>query len=286
MGETLLHCITDDERSMLQKSLLHMLMDFQSVCEKHHLRYTLGGGSALGAVRHHGFIPWDDDLDINMPREDYEKFKVIFPREMGAYYDMSAPGTEHVVYGFMKIYKKGTVMREAFDDFAFEGLWLDIFPMDYVPENKIHRWIKGCLSDGIQFLASSLLISQHKNKATKEMYQQRKWRYRAAVLIGALIPVSAKRVVNFFDKFVIAEKSKYMTIPTGRNHYAKETLYAEDFLPPIKGIFEGQEICLPHRADKYLTHLYGDYMQIPPPEKRESHKIAEFYVSPDVQWMV
>ena len=284
-----LHEITEEERRTLQSALLRMLLDLQYVCEKHDITFMLGGGSALGAVRHHGFIPWDDDLDINMPRADYERFKAVFSQEMGHEYDMSAPNTEHVVYSFMKIYKKGTVCREAFDAPQHDGLWIDIFPIDYTPSSLLCRKIKGYCSDFLHFIGASLLISQHENDSTKEMYQQnstRRLRYFVALFLGKVLPFDASYVINYFDRFVQGTPSEYMTVPTGRNHYQGETLPTSAFIPTKKISFEGVEVPVSKRVEQYLTHLYGDYMQIPPVEKREKHYITKFEVQKNVTWIV
>lgn len=284
-----LHEITEEERRTLQSALLRMLLDLQYVCEKHDITFMLGGGSALGAVRHHGFIPWDDDLDINMPRADYERFKAVFSQEMGHEYDMSAPNTGHVVYSFMKIYKKGTVCREAFDALQYDGLWIDIFPIDYTPNSLLRRKIKGYFSDFLHFIGASLLISQHENDSTKEMYQQnstRRLRYFVALFLGKILPFDASYVINYFDRFVQGTQSEYMTVPTGRNHYQGETLPTSAFIPTKKISFEGVEVPVSKRVEQYLTHLYGDYMQIPPVEKREKHYITKFEVQKNVTWIV
>ena len=86
MKKNMLRELTNEELEKLHQCLLFILKDFIWVCNKYNLKYTLGGGSVLGAVRHKGFIPWDDDLDVNMPREDYEKFKAIFPKELAEEY--------------------------------------------------------------------------------------------------------------------------------------------------------------------------------------------------------
>ena len=83
--------LQENELKQLHECLLSILKDFIYVCEKYNLHYTLGGGSVLGAVRHHGFIPWDDDLDINMPRKDYERFKNIFANELSDEYELNVP---------------------------------------------------------------------------------------------------------------------------------------------------------------------------------------------------
>ena len=89
----ILHQLSEEEIQQLRKILTDMLMDIDTVCKKHNLRYMLGYGSCLGAIRHVGFIPWDDDLDLLMPREDLKKFLEVFEQEMGQNYEYTAPNT-------------------------------------------------------------------------------------------------------------------------------------------------------------------------------------------------
>lgn len=147
-----LHIISDDERFELQKCLLHMLKDIDMVCCKHNITYMLGGGTALGAVRHKGFIPWDDDLDINMPRQDYENFIKIMNEELGEYYEFSYPNSKNVEYPFLKIHKKDTKFIELFDNGFFDGVWIDVFPIDYAHENNLIRYMKGVAADFILYV--------------------------------------------------------------------------------------------------------------------------------------
>ncbi len=285
-----LHDITDDERKEIHKCLLHMLKDIISVCEKHHITYMLGGGSALGAVRHKGFIPWDDDLDINMPRHDYEKFIAVMHEELGEFYDFSYPQSNNVDYSFLKIYKKDTIFKEVFNDMSCNGIWIDIFPIEYAPNNKLVRQVKGVIADVILHgVAASLLIAQKNNSETKKVYSKNvrsKCRYYWARIIGTfMFFISYKKVVNFFDSFVKCEnKSDVMTVPTGRAHYLGECLPADVIFPVRKMMFCGIETNVYHGVDKYLTKLYGDYMQIPPENKRERHYILEFYVDENIKW--
>ena len=149
MMKTKIRYLSEQELIELHRCLLYILIDFISICDKYNLKYTLGGGSVLGAVRHQGFIPWDDDLDINMPRADYERFKEIFEKELSDLYELRSPNS---VYGpstlFVKLYKKNTTYRQQFSYAENEpdSIWVDIFPFDYAPENNLKRFLKGKMS--------------------------------------------------------------------------------------------------------------------------------------------
>jgi len=267
-----------------------MLKDIIMVCEKYNISYMLGGGSALGAVRHHGFIPWDDDLDLNMPREDYNKFISVIEDELGEYYNFSYPRSKFVDYPYMKIYKKGTKFVELFDDMSYDGVWIDVFPIEYAPNNKLLRILKGIVSDFLfHGIAASLMIYQKNNEEIRRMFNKgvrSKLRYYIACLFGkSLFFLSYKDAVNFFDSFVsCARKSSVMTVPTGRAHYIGECLPMNIIFPLRKVKFCDIEVNVYNSVEKYLTKLYGNYMDIPPVEKREQHYILEFAIDKNIKW--
>ena len=286
-----IHSITEEERAEVQQCLLHMLKDIDSVCKKHNITYMLGGGTALGAVRHQGFIPWDDDLDLNMPRKDYEKFLKVMQEELGEYYDFSYPNSAHVDYPFLKIFKKDTKFVELFDNMEYNAMWVDVFPIEYAPDNMILRQLKGRIADVLfHGIGANLLIRQNNNAATKNMYKgswSRRLRYHFAMLAGTLFSLmSYKDVFNMFDNFVRSDKvTQIMTVPTGRKYYLGECLPVDVIYPVQKIKFCDMEAPIYHDVKAYLTALYGDYMQIPPVEKREKHMVAEFSIDREnIRW--
>lgn len=134
----------------LQKKLLDLLKWFHQVCVENNLTYYLEGGTMLGAVRHSGFIPWDDDLDVCMPREDYEKFNSLFGNKMFDFIYVENPNSENkdFIYGFTKIYDLNTTLVEGFKTPIKREVYIDIFPLDGCGNNlkeskkiynKIHR---------------------------------------------------------------------------------------------------------------------------------------------------
>ena len=144
--------LTDEQLLDLQKTLNGILRDIVSVCAKHHLRYFLGGGSALGAIRHHGFIPWDDDIDINMPREDHDRFVQVFRQEFGTKYWVHTP-EETAGYGLLlsRVLLKGTSVRTREDFHNPEcGAFIDIFVIENTYDNAFLRNIHGfgCMAFG------------------------------------------------------------------------------------------------------------------------------------------
>lgn len=286
--------LQQNELNTLHYCLRAILKDVIYVCEKYNLSYTLGGGSVLGAVRHHGFIPWDDDLDINMPRGDYERFKEIFEKELSDLYELRAPNS---VYGpstlFVKLYKKNTTYRQQFSYAENEpdSIWVDIFPFDYAPENNLKRFLKGKMSKCLSYVFESKYIYEHRNKATdsyyKKYYGSKKFIYTIRMLVAKCTPISYHTLYDFFDKFVQQKKrSKILTCASGRKSYLGECVDYRYFLEAEDGIFEGIKVKLPYHYQDYLRALYGDYMQLPPVEKREHHMTTCFQIEDGVQYKV
>jgi lipopolysaccharide cholinephosphotransferase len=275
--------LSDKERALLKKCLLDIYQDVTAVCNKYNLCIMLGGGSALGAVRHQGFIPWDDDFDAMMPRKDYNKLIEIFERELGERYILSVPRTDcESRTVFMVIEKKGTLMSEI-DSFKenMNGIKIDIFPIENTPNNKLIRTIKACVADVFCLAVKSMRFYQNKNPAFKTCFMQNyktKLHYYIRYFIGLMFSIcSRKYLYDKYDEFVSSSKGiKYCTIPTGRRYYRGEIHPRSTFFPPVEASFEGIKVHIPHDADAYLKKLYGDYMKIPPVEKRERHFYTQF----------
>ncbi|MCS2556341.1 LicD family protein [Parabacteroides distasonis] len=275
--------LSDDERYKLKQCLMEIYQDITFICKKYNLTFMLGGGSALGAVRHKGFIPWDDDLDLMMSREDYNKLIKVFPKEVGDKYIISYPNRNcNSMTLFLKIIKRNTLMKywDDTDDYI-SGIYIDVFPMEGVPNDPILRCLKGIFVFVMRKISTSVKIYRRKNDSLKRKMNLNSISclyYKLSITIGAIFSfVGEKRLDYFFDRFVSSDKNtKYMTIPTGRKSYFGELLPYSVFFPVSKGIFEGVEVNLPNQVDIYLTNLYGDYMKIPPAEKRERHYFTDF----------
>ncbi|MBR6104161.1 MAG: LicD family protein [Paludibacteraceae bacterium] len=275
-----LKILTEQESCMLKSILKIMLVDIQRACAMNDINFCLCFGSALGACRHKGFIPWDDDLDISMKRSDWNKFKSIFEKELSSKYEMEAPnyGDKDTKTLWGKIYLKGSLMTELQDlngPFC-KGIFIDVFVLDYLPQNKILRKIDSCCITLFKGIATSQIYYKYPSEKMKDFMSvtfKSNFYYKMRRFLGFCFSwVSHKRWCSFVDNFVSRHgESDLLTIV-----YYPRLQSVSELYPFSKGEFEGVDVMLPHDIKSYLAHYYGEnYMQLPPVEKRERHYYCE-----------
>ena len=276
--------LTEDEGFKLKQTLLEMYKDIMDVCNKEGLTLMLGGGSCLGAVRHKGFIPWDDDLDLNMLRSDYDRFPESLEKYYPGKYALKGPNiSENFELPFIKIEKRSTVLQTVYD-FEDEkpAIGIDLFPLENIPNSKMSQFVFGVINNIFQYISVCVKLYTRRfcpvSKylfSTKEGKKTLKWR----LFWGKVFSFRSYR--DWYRKCdEVAQKYKnaetnYVSCPTGRNHFFGEMLLKQDIIPIKECEFEGIPSKIYGNYNKYLSALYGDYMQIPPPEKREKHFIVE-----------
>lgn len=253
----------------LHKTQVEMLKTFIKVCKKLNLQYFLIGGSALGAVRHKGFIPWDDDIDIGMPREDYERFlkegqshlpKKLFVQSI--YSEPSAP------FHFAKIRNSDTTFIESSIKHLDinHGVYLDIFPLDGMGNNKEDLENKHYK---YRFLNE---IYVHITKKAKYTSTIRKLYYTILA-----IPYNMQTIEQRIQKY--ATKYSYKKSKFVGNYFgmwgAKEIYEKKWFSNGKETTFENIKVTIPEDYDSYLKKMYGNYMQLPPEEKRKAPHLEE-----------
>ena len=172
----MMHELTPEELKALQACFLEIIKDIDRVCQEHGLCYMAAGGTALGSVRHKGFIPWDDDVDILMPREDLNRFVELFEECMGDKYELTTPNSDKYQLESMisAVYKKNT-LKAAFLDYNTpfpKGVHIDIFAIESVPRNPIVRGIKGVTAMGLQYIAVSTLFYHYRSPEKKKFFSQ------------------------------------------------------------------------------------------------------------------
>lgn len=221
---------------------LEILDYIDTLCKKHNINYIINYGTLIGAVRHEGFIPWDDDIDLSMPREDYQRFINIFQKEKSKYKLLSLETDKNY---FIKITDSTTKIIDTRNTKTYEsGVFIDIFPMDRFDDPKV---IDTCYKlESFKLLS----FSKHKNIVYKEIqkYSRENGRYMA------FIPSKFKE---------------------------KEVFPVDTFKELTLTEFEGRMLPVPKKYDQFLTQMYGDYMTPPSKEMQEwySHSIKAYHKS-------
>lgn len=273
-----------DERVLkkLQRIELGILKDFDSLCKKHGLQYFLVGGSAIGVVRHQGFIPWDDDIDLIMTRENYNLFKEKFLNEFADKYEVCEPLCDkEFVSKMIKVYKKDTVFIElpTAGTNKYHMLFLDIFILENISDNLFKRKIDGAIHN-FAHKAASLCIDYkypskpilEKAKENEEVKKYYKFRRRLGFIFAHIGGMRFYlKICNKIERKYENKETKCYAIPSSGLGYLKEVFSKEEILPTIEMDFCNVKVKVPKIYDKYLSNLYGDYMKIPEPEKRERH---------------
>ncbi len=273
--------LTQTESAALKSCLLEIFKAVADLCDANNLCYMLSGGSCLGAVRHKGFIPWDDDLDIMMPREDYQRLLVLLDKGfLQTDYSYLYPnGKQDAPISFLKIYKNKTKLVGLSDDERFpQKVCIDVFPIDGTPSNRLARRLKGIISDGLRFAANTVYDFHPLSDTEIEFYSSDPdlmHTIKIRRFIGRICSIIPhRRWVYWFDRFVSNPTMKeFATIASGRKRYLGELLPSSVFCQTIVATFETELIYIPREWDLYLKNLYGDYMALPSVEKRERHII-------------
>lgn len=241
--------------------------EIKRICDENNIKYFIIAGTLLGAVRHGGFIPWDDDMDIGMLREDYEKFIKIAKTDLGEDFFLQTTETdENYGFPFAKILLKGTVLVEASaGSNAKKGIFVDVFPFEYIPDSDELREKH---NKSTYFYKRLLLAKLNYNVAAKNEYVKR------TVYFILKIMASFYSHDKLVDKLE-SEITRYNGTKTadivnigGAYGYKKETIKSEWVRETVEIPFEDMTISAPVDYIKYLEKFYGDYMTPPPEDKR------------------
>lgn len=258
----------------LQLIELNILNEVIEVCDKYNIKYFLDSGTALGALRHKGFIPWDDDIDIGMTRVNYDKFIKITQEALSNELFLQIRKTDiKSPYYFARVRKNNTTYME-WDKRNLKihhGIYIDIFPYDNIPNNKKKR-------ERFQ-IKCELLMKIYKIRSIPDRYKkpEKKLKWWIVALIRRMLHyIMCPLPINFFENILDKTFRKYNNVETKYitclSYGGPYTFNKEDIFPMKNLTFENKIYSTPNNIDSYLKELYGDYMELPPKEKRVGHE--------------
>lgn len=266
--------LVDKSRKMLWKIELDIMEEIDSICKKHNIKYSILGGALIGAIRHKGFIPWDDDMDIGMLREDFNKFIEIAPSELGSQLFLQTGINDEGYYDvIVRVRDKNStgICRKDYDRNVNNGVFVEIYPFDAVNPNKFLYMIQ-------HFEIKALNAVLHFS-----CYQ------KANSFVEKLKLCAAKISVKIFGKEKIYNHmckvaSKYNNcgfkyVDELVTHYNCRYLY-EDMAETVDVPYEYLKLSIPKGYDRCLKTTYGNYMEMPPVEKRIEHHNKIVYYDP------
>ncbi len=250
----------------IKKICTNILKEFDDICQKNNLRYSIFGGTLLGAVRHKGFIPWDDDIDVMMPREDYEKL-LLLKINNESFEIKNFKYTSNYYYPFAKMIDKSTYIEE--DDRCDKdmGVFIDIFPIDYIDSNKIPI-LKLRIFSKLGFYIGC--NPKYKNNKNIFKYLIKKIMYIVLLPFRKMILLKSERLIRSKNQKYCVQMMQY----NSNNHLYYPKIFWEHITDysfeniKVKGIKD---------YDYYLTNIYGDYMSLPPKEQQITHHHFKAY---------
>lgn len=251
-----------------KKIIMLSIMDYIDLfCKEHNIKYFLYGGSLIGAIRHKGYIPWDDDIDICMLRKDYDRFISEFLDEKGRYSLISAENDRNYYSQIAKVYDSFTVLEENVSGKIPIGVYIDVFPLDNGSNNYNSTCKYGTMIGLFRKIVDVKNIKLNKNRSvTKNLL--------LTLSKTLLFPVSKHFAINmilYLSNKIKNSKSKYVAQFTKMTYDSKEIYERNWFDKAVYVQFEDRKYCIPKAYDKVLKTEYGDYMKLPPVEKQVSH---------------
>lgn len=257
----------------LHERMLELLVEFERICEKNHLEYFAVGGTLLGTIRHNGFIPWDDDIDVGMKRKDYEIFLEIAPKELGSSFFLQTISTDFGSTTYhAKIRLNHTLFVERYARHAkmHQGIFLDIIPLDVIPvnEREAKQFCRKCFALRQLYVAKNLWGTMHPVNSFKSFMHMT----MRAVMHIVLLPVPKRYLYEKLDRLLKTyenEKTRKYALPGAWNE--RVYILENEIHPVLEHAFETTTIYIPNQYDVFLKRHFGDYMKLPPENERYAH---------------
>lgn len=266
--------ISDSDILKLQKKSLEMLLFFKDFCDKHSLKFFFCGGCLIGAIREGGFIPWDDDVDVFMPRKDYEKLIEIFNKECGSnrYFLQVSTKNKLTKNLFATICDSDTTFIKSYqaDLDINHGIVLDILPIDGCPSGKLKRILQ--MKNSLFYSLFLIGEAPENNGKLVELIGRTLLALVPSKKLRWKIAKNCERKMTKYD----LDKCEYATELCSGPYYMRKKYLAKDFLEIEYLDFEGYKMPVPKGYDDYLSKAFGDYMSLPPEEERICHHELEF----------
>ena len=279
-------CDAQFQINKLRETQLLLLGEFVRICEKLGLRYFAVQGTLLGTIRHGGTIPWDDDIDVGMLRNDYEVFLSKAPEMLPEYYFLQTFHTDPEYYHcFAKLRdSRTTFIENTAQKFSRmnQGIFIDIFPFDFYPES----FLKAKWFDLKKFIFRYRLRSEFYIPQDNERNAANVLRKLLMYMAKTVCP-SERRALQESEKLFVSVKPGKMLINNGSPWGKREIVEKSWMEKTEKHKYENLLICVPVDYDNYLRHVYGNYMQLPPENERVPHHYAKVIdpLTPYTQWM-
>jgi len=260
----------------VQMTEKHILEKFISICEKYELKYFLVFGTLLGAVRHKGFIPWDDDIDVGMLRQDYEKFLEVAQKECGDEYFIQTVDSDsqyHLFFAKMRMNDTEFVEESLQASGSVSGFYIDIFPYDTLPDDdrEMQSYLKQAINHGMLLSVNKVKEPQIAQGSRTETFIKRTiWfglHYGMKVL-GVSGNYIWNKCIDVMRKYKDCDGHRVTTFLVDAD---KAIIFKEELADVIDVEFEDIVVKAPKEYAKILERYYGDYMTLPPKEQRENH---------------
>ena len=261
----------------IQPLLLELLKVFAEYCKKNNIKFYLAGGTLLGAIRHKGFIPWDDDIDLFIKVDEYKNLMSLFEKnpylDEDKRYKALMPGKVPSVYPFIKVVDTKTLVYERNVEKKYAtGLWLDVFCMSYWPNEESE--VKKIL------IKQKMYTELNKLAICGNLYQ-----LKYKLLYPIAVPFKKVMLLMGYDSSYWCRKMYELTEYEKTNYIGnlswtcgiRDRYLASYYEDEVEVEFEGLTLVAPKEYDKVLTQFYGEYMQLPPEEKRVRHDFDAYW---------